>query len=130
MEKCFHRQCDDYENIQEPQNSLKFLSEVTQALVLTVFELTMPQGSSCKHEVKTDDVNEVLTTELVEIIGNGIEDRVDSNLVVTDEDNDDIGNENFITAVENWDEKESVKQRKKFAKDFSNITSIDRRRAN
>ncbi|MDC3013754.1 ATP-binding protein, partial [bacterium] len=44
--------------------------------------------------------------------------------------NDDIGNENFITAVENWDDKESVKQRKKFAKDFSNITSIDRRRAN
>ena len=44
--------------------------------------------------------------------------------------NDDIGNENFITAVENWDDKESVKQRKKFAKDFSNITSIDRRRTN
>ena len=44
--------------------------------------------------------------------------------------NDDIGNENFITAVENWDDKESVKQRKKFAKDFSNITSIDKRRAN
>ena len=44
--------------------------------------------------------------------------------------NDDIGNENFISAVENWDDKESVKQRKKFAKDFSNITSIDRRRAN
>ena len=44
--------------------------------------------------------------------------------------NDDIGNENFITAVENWDDKDSVKQRKKFAKDFSNITSIDKRRAN
>ncbi len=44
--------------------------------------------------------------------------------------NDDIGNENFISAVENWDDKESVKQRKKFAKDFSNITSIDRRRSN
>ena len=44
--------------------------------------------------------------------------------------NDDIGNENFITAVENWDDKDSVKQRKKFAKDFSNITAIDKRRAN
>ena len=44
--------------------------------------------------------------------------------------NDDIGNENFITAVENWDEKDSVKQRKKFAKEFSNISSIDKRRAN
>jgi len=32
--------------------------------------------------------------------------------------------------VENWDDKDSVKQRKKFAKDFSNITSIDKRRAN
>jgi uncharacterized protein len=44
--------------------------------------------------------------------------------------NDDIGNENFISAVENWDDKDTVKQRKKFAKDFSNITSIDKRRAN
>ena len=44
--------------------------------------------------------------------------------------NDDIGDEDFINDVKNWDDKESVKQRKKFAKDFSNITSIDRRRAN
>ena len=97
MEKCFHRQCDDYENIQEPQNSLKFLSEVTQALVLTVFELTMPQGSTCNVGVKPDDVNEVLTTELEEIVNNGIEDRVDTNLVV-DED-DDIGNEQLTSEV-------------------------------
>ena len=44
--------------------------------------------------------------------------------------NDDIGNENFITAVENWNEKDSVKRRKKFAEDFSNISSIDKRKAN
>ena len=98
MEKCFHRQCDDYENIQEPQNSLKFLSEVTQALVLTVFELTMPQGSTCNNELKPDDVNDELTTELEEIINNGIEDRVDNNLVV-DEDDDDIGNEQLASEV-------------------------------
>ena len=97
MEKCFHRQCDDYENIQEPQNSLKFLSEVTQALVLTVFELTMPQGSTCSVGVKLDDVNDELTTELEEIVNNGIEDRVDTNLVV-DED-DDIGNEQLTSEV-------------------------------
>ena len=97
MEKCFHRQCDDYENIQEPQNSLNFLSEVTQALVLTVFELTMPQGSTCNNELKPDDVNDVLTTELEEIINNGIEDRVDTDLVV-DED-DDIGNEQLTSEV-------------------------------
>ena len=44
--------------------------------------------------------------------------------------NDDIGNENFISNVENWDDKETVKQRKKFAKDFSNISRIDSRRPN
>jgi len=98
MEKCFHRQCDDYENIQEPQNSLKFLSEVTQALVLTVFELTMPQGSTCNNELKPDDVNDELTTELEEIINNGIEDRVDTNLVIA-EDDDDIGNEQLTSEV-------------------------------
>ena len=97
MEKCFHRQCDDYENIQEPQNSLKFLSEVTQALVLTVFELTMPQGSSCTNEVKADDVNDVLATEIEEIINNGVEDRVDTNLVVGEDD--DIGNEQLTSEV-------------------------------
>ncbi len=44
--------------------------------------------------------------------------------------NEDIGNENFIDTVENWDDKESVKLRKKFAKDFSNIAEIDNRRPN
>ena len=44
--------------------------------------------------------------------------------------NEDIGNENFIDTVNNWDDKESVKLRKKFAKDFSEINEIDHRRAN
>ncbi len=44
--------------------------------------------------------------------------------------NEDIGNENFIDTVDNWDDKESVKLRKKFAKDFSNIAEIDNRRSN
>ena len=44
--------------------------------------------------------------------------------------NEDIGNENFIDTVDNWDDKESVKLRKKFAKDFSNIAEIDNRRTN
>ena len=76
---------------------MKFLSEVTQALVLTVFELTMPQDSTCNNELKPDDVNDELTTELEEIVDNGIEDRVDTNLVV-DED-DDIGNEQLTSEV-------------------------------
>jgi DNA helicase HerA-like ATPase len=42
--------------------------------------------------------------------------------------NDDIGNEDFISTVDKWNDKESVKQRKKFAKDFSNISDIDIRR--
>ena len=39
--------------------------------------------------------------------------KFDDNLL-----NDEIGDEDFISAVENWDDKESVKLRKKFAKDF------------
>ena len=44
--------------------------------------------------------------------------------------NDDIQNENFISMVENWDDSSTVKLRKKFAKDFSNISSSDQRRPN
>ena len=43
--------------------------------------------------------------------------------------NADIGNENFITSVDKWDDKESVKLRKKFAKDFSNISESNLRRS-
>lgn len=42
--------------------------------------------------------------------------------------NTDIGNENFISTVEKWDDKETVKLRKKFAKDFSSISESDQRR--
>ena len=41
--------------------------------------------------------------------------------------NDDIQNENFISTVSNWNDKESVKQRKKFAKDFSKIKDLNER---
>ena len=42
--------------------------------------------------------------------------------------NENIGNEDFISAVDKWDDKESVKQRKNFAKAFSKISQIDTRR--
>ena len=42
--------------------------------------------------------------------------------------NADIGNENFISTVEKWDDKETVKLRKKFAKDFSSISESNQRR--
>jgi hypothetical protein len=48
--------------------------------------------------------------------------KFDENLL-----NDDIGNENFISSVEKWDDKETVKLRRKFAKDFSSISDVDQR---
>ena len=51
--------------------------------------------------------------------------KFDDNLL-----NDEIGDEDFITAVENWDYKESVKLRKKFAKDFSKISKSAQKRLN
>ena len=50
--------------------------------------------------------------------------KFDENLL-----NDDIGNENFISSVEKWDDKETVNLRKKFAKDFSIISKSDQRSA-
>ena len=44
--------------------------------------------------------------------------------------NEDIGNENFIDTVENWDDSEAVKERQKFAQDFSDISDMDNRSAN
>ena len=51
--------------------------------------------------------------------------KFDDNLL-----NDEIGDEDFITAVENWDDKDSVKLRKKFAKDFSKISKSVNKRLN
>jgi uncharacterized protein len=48
--------------------------------------------------------------------------KFDENLL-----NDDIGNENFISSVEKWDDKETVKLRRKFAEDFSSINESDQR---
>ena len=56
MEQCFHRKCDNIASLREPENSLEFLSEITQALVLSIFELTMPKGSTCS--ISSDDQNE------------------------------------------------------------------------
>ena len=59
MEQCFHRKCDNVGSLREPENSLEFLSEITQALVLSIFELTMPKGSTCSiSSVGEDDQNE------------------------------------------------------------------------
>ena len=44
--------------------------------------------------------------------------------------NQDIGNENFIDTVENWDDSEAVNERQKFAQDFSDIPDMDNRNAN
>ncbi len=44
--------------------------------------------------------------------------------------NDDLGDENFIDVVHQWDDKEIVKQRKKFSKEFEKISSSDMRRPN
>ena len=44
--------------------------------------------------------------------------------------NHDIQNENFISTVSNWDDNSNIKLRKKFAKDFSNISQSDQRRPN
>jgi len=44
--------------------------------------------------------------------------------------NDDLGDENFIDLVHQWDDKEIVKQRKKFSKEFEKISSSDMRRPN
>jgi len=46
MEDCYHRECDTFEDLMEPEKSLEFLQFVTEALVKAIFELTMPKSSS------------------------------------------------------------------------------------
>ena len=42
MKECFHQECDLPVSLPDLESSWKFLSKVTQAIVLSVFELTMP----------------------------------------------------------------------------------------
>ena len=44
--------------------------------------------------------------------------------------NDDIQNEDFISTVKNWDEKDHIKKRRKLVKDFSKIESLNERALN
>ena len=77
------------------------------------------------EEQKTKDLEEKRQQDLEEIRIKEWEIKFDEELL-----NDDIQNENFISMVKNWDDSSTVKLRKKFAKDFSSISSSDQRRPN
>lgn len=53
MEDCFHKSCDVASSLPDFAASLSFLSDITQALVLATYELTMPLNSSYLNECTT-----------------------------------------------------------------------------
>lgn len=115
MEQCFHRKCDNVASLREPENSLEFLSEITQALVLSIFELTMPKGSTCSiSSVGEDDQNEFnLVHEHPEDI---LKDHNETDVIDDESKNeidetineildDDISPKNDLEMLENADQK-------------------------
>ena len=63
MEKCFHRSCDQPSVLLEPEKSFEFLTEITQAVINSVFELTsktpldeckIKKDSEEKHDEEID----------------------------------------------------------------------------
>ena len=57
MKDCFHRECDAPQSLPDLESSWKFLSKITQALVLSIFELTMPSETFLKCK-RTDKIQE------------------------------------------------------------------------
>ena len=68
MEQCFHKKCDIPSTYPDLEGSFMFLSRTTQALVLAIFELTMPEKTSLPEECgvilpENEIRNEVENTE-------------------------------------------------------------------
>ena len=58
MESCFHRECDNFGSVEEPENSINFISTVTQALIMAVYELTMPSWENCLPNIQNPESTE------------------------------------------------------------------------
>ena len=57
MKDCFHRECDAPQSLPDLESSWKFLYKIPQALVLSIFELTMPSETflKCERTVKISE---------------------------------------------------------------------------
>ena len=63
MKECYHQECDVPASFPDLKSSLKLLSGVTQALILSVFELTMPPSESdFLKKCSNADLSAVLTS--------------------------------------------------------------------
>ncbi len=56
MEECFHKQCDVPSSLPDLEGSFLFLSRITQALVLAIYDLTMPSASSSQECLYRDSL--------------------------------------------------------------------------
>ena len=74
MKECYHQECDVPASFPDLKSSLKLLSGVTQALILSVFELTMPPSESdFSKKCSNSDFNPALTSTSTENYENIIE---------------------------------------------------------
>ena len=64
MEKCFHRACDIPSSLSEPEKSFKFLKEITDAVIKSVFEMTSEADCVIEKEVFKDDFEDKLPNEI------------------------------------------------------------------
>ena len=56
MKKCFHRGCDQPSILLEPEKSFEFLTEITQAVINSVFELTSKTSlDECKIKKDSEE---------------------------------------------------------------------------
>ena len=98
MEQCFHRRCDLPSVLEEPEKSFEFLSDITQAVINSVFELTSQTPlDECKikmeNEAEEEDIledNEVMLDEQV---------LEDLNSVRTEPENHELTNETGFGSV-------------------------------
>ena len=71
MEKCFHRSCDQPSVLLEPEKSFEFLTEITQAVINSVFELTSKTSlDECKIKRDGDIHEEKINLEQGQVLDN------------------------------------------------------------
>ena len=107
MESCFHRECDNFGSVEEPENSINLISTVTQALIMAVYELTMPNWENCLPNIQNPESPEE-APELPEFTNsetlNDILPDVPflEKLPEKDDSENEISSENILENEDNW----------------------------
>ena len=101
MKDCFHRECDAPQSLPNLESSWKFLSKITQALVLSIFELTMPSETFLKC-TRTDKTPEQSFGRNLTSIKQDFVKKKPTMEKIIDTNSNDLKSENLVIQAKNY----------------------------